>query len=392
MTARVPRERKIVVGGHDGRPVTYTATELVGAERCAVHVRRGSRRAGMIRQQADGAGFEAWQALPEGMERRIPPGEDDGTPPTGPGAAVEAAVRRLAAACEWEAAAGEENRTAGDRRAQAEVEAFFGARKAGEKTGRRKETAEKEGAAGSGWKTGAVANRFLDLAEAGGTDVSGAVLQGLTYLAHGWHLATTGRPLADEPVLAAAAGPRFAAIEELTGNSEAKPVARRAGRSLTLTRRGSAAGSWRRWYRKEKPEDWTAEVNPGLSLPPAEDAHGRARDEILENVWKTYGDLTDEAMAERTAGPGTPWELARRGRQAGGDRTVVPETAVLLHLEEKLRRNRKIWNDRRQRERRGANGGNAEAGGAETGTGKAGEAGRETAARPAAEGVPPAAG
>src|SRR5947209_3400405 len=74
----------------------------------------------------------------------------------------------------------------------------------------------------------AIANYFLDLAEAEAKSLTPMKLQKLVYYAHGWHLALTGRPLLDEEIQAWSFGPVIRSLYNEFREFGAEPITRRA--------------------------------------------------------------------------------------------------------------------------------------------------------------------
>ena len=59
-----------------------------------------------------------------------------------------------------------------------------------------------------------VANHFIEQAEKAGQELTQMKLHKLLYFAHGWHLAMTGKPLFEEPILAGPYGPYMQSVYE----------------------------------------------------------------------------------------------------------------------------------------------------------------------------------
>jgi hypothetical protein len=60
----------------------------------------------------------------------------------------------------------------------------------------------------------AIANHMIAQAEQNGMPMDQMKLQKLLYFAHGWHLALTGTPLVDEPILAGPNGPLVGSVHD----------------------------------------------------------------------------------------------------------------------------------------------------------------------------------
>jgi len=74
----------------------------------------------------------------------------------------------------------------------------------------------------------AIANYFLDRANAAGQEITPMKMQKLVYIAHGWHLAIHGEPLIDEPVEAWRFGPVIPSLFQAFRKYGASPIAEHA--------------------------------------------------------------------------------------------------------------------------------------------------------------------
>lgn len=74
----------------------------------------------------------------------------------------------------------------------------------------------------------AIANYFLNRANAAGQEITPMKMQKLVYIAHGWHLAIHGEPLIDEPVEAWRYGPVIPSLFQAFRKYGASPIAEHA--------------------------------------------------------------------------------------------------------------------------------------------------------------------
>src|SRR5258707_13212925 len=119
-----------------------------------------------------------------------------------------------------------------------------------------------------------IANQFLNLAERDSKPLTNMQVQKLTYIAHGFYLAFTERPLFSEQVEAWDWG----------------PVVRPLYRAL-------------RRYGAGKVTDLIPEYDP-LDL-------GKNALTIIEKVWQAYGKYSGFQLSNITHRPGSPWSQAR---------------------------------------------------------------------------------
>jgi uncharacterized phage-associated protein len=118
-----------------------------------------------------------------------------------------------------------------------------------------------------------IANKFIELASANGTAMSNMKLQKLVYIAHGFFLGYTDRPLSSEPPQAWQYGPVFPSL-----------------------------------YRELR------DYGAGLINRPIEAAPSLESDteeaELIAAVWNSYGKLSAASLVSRTHAAGTPWSEA----------------------------------------------------------------------------------
>lgn len=125
----------------------------------------------------------------------------------------------------------------------------------------------------------AIANSFLEFAAGEGRAIDHLKIQKLTYFAHGWHLAVTGRPLVTQTVLAWPYGPVFRQIYD----------------EFKLYGRDTIDG--RATYLDEELGEWMPfEANLEMDS-----------DQVLERVWDVYKKYSGLQMSAMAHAEGTPW-------------------------------------------------------------------------------------
>jgi uncharacterized phage-associated protein len=119
-----------------------------------------------------------------------------------------------------------------------------------------------------------VANRFLELAEADGRAMTPMQVLKLVYIAHGWNLGLSGKPLIDQPVEAWQYGPvirdLYNAMKGFGGGAVAGPL----------------------------PLGYGARAD---ALTPSEDG-------LVRQVYKLYGGMSGVQLSGITHMQGTPWQ------------------------------------------------------------------------------------
>lgn len=138
-----------------------------------------------------------------------------------------------------------------------------------------------------------VANRFLDLAREQGKQLTPMQLLKLVYIAHGWTLGLTGRPLIAQPVEAWQYGPvvrdLYNGVRAFGRNPVATPV-------------------------------WAP---PGEALDASED-------NMVQQVFNLYGNMGGIALSNITHMPETPWAKTYRHGSFG---TVIPNELIAAHYQ-----------------------------------------------------------
>jgi uncharacterized phage-associated protein len=154
-----------------------------------------------------------------------------------------------------------------------------------------------------------IANEFLRLAERDHLRLTQMQLQKLVYLAHGYFLAETGRPLVEDDVEAWGYGTVFPKLRNAT-----KEYGKRA---------------------ISKPIKWGDELL--FPRPNGKVAVARLSDQakrIIGTVWAVYGQFPAFKLSALTHDPDGPWASA----YIEGENRVIPEQDILsyfLHLREK---------------------------------------------------------
>lgn len=139
-----------------------------------------------------------------------------------------------------------------------------------------------------------VANRFLELAEAGGRKLTPMQVLKLVYIAHGWSLGLYNNPLIDQDVEAWQYGPVIPALYNAM--------------------RGFRGGA----VRGPLPLGW------GTS---AEELDETELD-LIQQVFNLYGHMNGIALSRITHAPNTPWARTYTPGRFG---TVIPQDVIADH-------------------------------------------------------------
>jgi uncharacterized phage-associated protein len=132
----------------------------------------------------------------------------------------------------------------------------------------------------------AVANYFLGLAEKDGKTLDPMKIQKLVYLAHGWYLALTGKPLVTERIEAWLYGPVI--------------------RSLYSAFQDAGSGPIQAPAREAQFADGKLAF---VVSPRIQDSASDETRQILDEVWRVYGGFTAVQLSNLTHQPGSPWEI-----------------------------------------------------------------------------------
>jgi len=152
----------------------------------------------------------------------------------------------------------------------------------------------------------AVANEFLKMPGAMGR-LTQMHLQKLVYIAHGWKLALTDAPLADDALEAWDYGPVFPDLYEHTKFNGKNPLAR-----LITPSDGNAF----------------AFFNSDVDCEPYSANLSDVDREVIKRVWKKYGRLSAFKLSDLTHKSGTPWFKAFHER---GKRSPIDDSEIKEH-------------------------------------------------------------
>ena len=150
----------------------------------------------------------------------------------------------------------------------------------------------------------AVANYYLDKG-----DLTPMQVLKLVYIAHGWHLALTEKPLITESIQAWQYGPVISSLyHEFKGNG-----------SGAIREKG-------KFYETGSHRFTTPNID-----------HDAPVTSLLDQVWKVYSRFTGGQLSALTHKRGTPWDIV--WNQQGGKRlesAIIPDALIKTHFEEKL--------------------------------------------------------
>lgn len=156
------------------------------------------------------------------------------------------------------------------------------------------------------YKASQVANFFLERAEREGKPLTMLKLVKICYIAHGWVLGLTGRPLVEEDVEAWQYGPVIPSLYH-----EFKKFGRQQ-----ITGRASE-------FSLDSFDFETPEI-------PTSDQDTRM---ILEKVWSVYRNITGGRLVDKTHADGTPWKKAY---QVGKRNVLIDNDKIREHYHELL--------------------------------------------------------
>lgn len=158
----------------------------------------------------------------------------------------------------------------------------------------------------NGYPSLAVANHLLEMAAAENRELTFPKLQALMYLAHGWHLALTGRPLVNEAFHAWKyswfKGPLLASMYVEFG--------------------------------KYGPKSPISKKVPGVSLGEASE-RGYAK-RILARIWKLYGERDGMLLVALTRADDTPWDVIARNSNARLDYLRISNDSIKSYFAPRL--------------------------------------------------------
>ena len=162
----------------------------------------------------------------------------------------------------------------------------------------------------TGYDSRAVANWLLDRADADRTSIDHMQLHKLVYLAHGWHLARTGRPLIRDRIEAWPYGPVIPVLYHEFKQFGDDSI---DGRAFDF--------------------DFDLADNRVLSADFPADTRW-----ILDLVWRTYGVFSGPELSAMAHEPGTPWAEVTAGKRVNELRGVlIPNELMQAHFEEERR-------------------------------------------------------
>lgn len=154
----------------------------------------------------------------------------------------------------------------------------------------------------------AVANFFLEIAQANGQTIDPMKLQKLVYYAHGWYAGYTGQPLINESIEAWPYGPVVPSLYHAFKQFGAGPIQAKAHRF------NGTDG----FYEVPTPTD------PAIR-------------QFLSNIWASYGRYTGTALSEMTHAADGPWWQARQ--QSHGMRSAdIPFGLIAEHFQAAVQR------------------------------------------------------
>ncbi len=145
-----------------------------------------------------------------------------------------------------------------------------------------------------------IANWFVERARADGKVLSIMSLLKLTYIAHGWHLEMKKRPLFNNKIEAWQYGPVIPDV-----------------------------------YNAFRPQGFSAVK----TVPLNSDTQPQQDDELLQQIWDIYGDMSAFQLSDLTHELGGPWHLAS---ETGGYYAPIPNEMIQNHYELKRLRSKQL--------------------------------------------------
>lgn len=129
-----------------------------------------------------------------------------------------------------------------------------------------------------------VANYILDLGDEDGIEITPLQLQKLVYIAHGYHLAQTDKPLINETVEAWKYGPVIPALYSEFSHVGARPILGRAFEETIPNLKASELLMDKRWESID----------------------------VVLRVWNKYKEFGALELSAMTHEAGTPWDVTRK--------------------------------------------------------------------------------
>lgn len=164
----------------------------------------------------------------------------------------------------------------------------------------------------------AIANKILEIAWKSNIDLSQIQLQKLVYIAHGWFLGGTGRPLIREEVCAWKFGP---VIPELYNSFKffgATKISKERYNTYKLL--SSASFS----------EITLEHLNLDKTLY-------KSLVEFLEGIWNTYKEKDSFDLVELTHEKNSPWSyVKRKNKHAIGKNLGIPNSLIREYYKKKI--------------------------------------------------------
>lgn len=136
-----------------------------------------------------------------------------------------------------------------------------------------------------------VANKFLRLAKENNDSLTPMQVLKLVYIAHGWMLGLYGRPLIDDEVQAWQYGPVIPNLYNSLRSYKGQPVTR------------------------EIPQLWASDLD-------------RQQEDIVQQVYKMYGQRSGADLSRLTHAVGTPWYVTYEPGVFG---SVIPTDLIEDH-------------------------------------------------------------
>ena len=132
----------------------------------------------------------------------------------------------------------------------------------------------------------AVANYFLELSRRDGKSLDQMKVQKLVFLAHGWYLALTGKPLITERIEAWRFGPVVRSLYAAFREAGSGPITRPACQFQLVEGRL---------------------VSTPIQLEDLDNIFNRQAKQVLDEIWRVYGGFSGPQLSNLAHMPGTPW-------------------------------------------------------------------------------------
>jgi uncharacterized phage-associated protein len=142
----------------------------------------------------------------------------------------------------------------------------------------------------SAYDARAVANFILDLADREREPLTQVSLLKILYFAHGWYLATKGKPLVSQPIEAWKYGPVIKVVRDAFKEFESRPISKRAERLVLQTGELQT-------------------VSPKLANDDAQ---------FVEGVFQQYRHFDAWELSDITHERGSPWDAVWNPKIASG--------------------------------------------------------------------------